>query len=158
MVSVPEEIALALERLVKRLEETTIEWALTGSTSFVLQGVPMEPTDIDVQTTASGAYAIEELFSGHVTDPVTFTESATIRSHFGTVVLDGVTVEIMGALQKRLDDGTWEPPVDVSMHRTRVAFRGHDVPVLSLAYEAEAYDQLGRTERADELRQYREET
>lgn len=158
MAALPDEIADALEYLLDHLDGTAIEWALTGSTSFALQGVPMEPHDIDVQTTESGAYAIQEHCSAVVVDPVTFTESPSIRSHFGTLEIGGATVEIMGDLQKRLDDGTWEPPVHIAAHRTWVTFRDHDVPVLTLAYEAEAYDQLDRTERAAVLRQHVDDT
>jgi hypothetical protein len=35
-----------------------------------------------------------------------------------------------------------------------VPFRGGQVPVLSLDYEARAYEQLGRSERAQQLRDY----
>jgi hypothetical protein len=33
-----------------------LDWALTGSTSFALRGVPVEPDDVDVRTTERGAY------------------------------------------------------------------------------------------------------
>lgn len=143
-----------VERLVETLADPPLEWALTGSTSFALQGVPVEPNDVDVQTTESGAYEIEQRLAEHVVEPVSFQSSAGIRSHFGTLSIDGVTVEIMGAVQKRLADGTWEPPVDIEAHRQFVHFRDDHVPVLALGYEARAYEQLGRTERAQLLRDY----
>lgn len=144
----------ALETLATTLDDRSVTWALTGSTSFALQGVPLTPDDIDVQTTEDGAYAIEDAFSERVVDPVSFSESEAIRSHFGAIDLHGVRVEIMGAVQKRRDDGTWEPPVDVMDHRT-VVDTGHvRVPVLSLEYEAKAYERLGRSERAARLAEY----
>lgn len=143
-----------LESLRRELEAESIEWALTGSANFALQGVPVEPNDIDVQTTERGAYRIEELFSDHVVDPVSFSESNGIRSHFGKLELNGISVEIMGDLQKRLEDGTWEASVDIPSHREFVTFRGHELPVLSLRYEEEAYAKLGRTERVALLRRY----
>ena len=54
----------------------------------------------------------------------------------------------MGAVQKRRSDGAWEPPVDVTEHRRFVDLDGRSVPVLSLQYEAAAYERLGRQERA----------
>ncbi len=127
-------------------------WALTGSTGFALQDVPVTPTDIDVQTDEQGAYAIERRLDGYLVDPVSLSEGTGIRSHFGRLVLEGITVELMGALQKRRSDGRWEPPVDVSRHRTFVPMDGVRVPVLDLCYEERAYRCLGRTERADLLR------
>lgn len=137
-----------LETLSTILDGCSITWTLTGSTSFVLQGVPLTPNDIDVQTTEEGAYMIEEEFAKQVIDPISFSESETVRSHFGSLELNSVRVEIMGAVQKRRSDGTWEAPVDITEHRTFVELEDHRIPVLSLDYEAEAYDRLGRIERA----------
>lgn len=123
-------------------------WALTGSASFALQGVPVEPNDIDVQTTEAGAYAIESAFADRVVEPVSFSAADRITSHFGALELGGVRVEVMGAVRKRRPDGTWEPPVDVREHRRFVDLDGRSVPVLSLQYEAAAYERLGRDERA----------
>ncbi len=125
-----------------------VSWALTGSASFALQGVPVEPEDVDVQTTAAGAYAIESAFGDRIVDAVSLSAAERIKSHFGALELNGVRVEIMGAVQKRRPDGTWEPPVAVDANRTVVELDGREIPVLSLEYEAEAYDQLGRDERA----------
>ncbi|ELY49665.1 nucleotidyltransferase domain-containing protein [Natronorubrum bangense] len=147
----------ALETLSATLDGRLDVWALTGSTSFVLQGVPLTPNDIDVQTTEDGAYAIEKLFAEEIVEPISFSETETICSHFGAFELDDVRVEVMGAIQKRQSDGTWEPPVDISEHRRFVDLDDIRIPVLSLQYEAEAYEALGRSERANLLSEYIEE-
>ena len=53
-------------------------------------------------------------------------------------------MEIMGAVQKRLPDGSWEAPVNVADHLVFVDFEEHRVPVLTLEHEWRAYDRLGR--------------
>jgi hypothetical protein len=75
-----------------------------------------------------------------------------MRSHLGALLIDGIEVEIMGDIQKRLEDGSWESPVDLNSHRRFVNFEGMQVPVLSLEYEAQAYQKMGRLERAEMLR------
>lgn len=144
--------AAALERFLAGVPD--VDWALTGSTSFALQGVPLEPDDVDVQADAAGVRAMEDAFSEHVTDPVEFVESDRMRSYLGALELAGVEVELVGDLRKRDDEDEWEPPVDVTDHREFVAWRGYEVPVLSLDYEAEAYERLGRGERAALLREH----
>lgn len=139
----------AIETLAGELND--VPWALTGSASFALQAVPVEPNDVDVQTTAAGAYAIEETFEDRVVDPVSHSATDRVKSHFGAVELHGLRVEIMGAVQKRRPDGTWEAPVEIEPHRTFVELDGRSVPVLSLTYEADAYERLGRHERAELL-------
>ncbi len=49
-------------------------------------------------------------------------------------------------------DAPWGPPVDPADHRRIVRYAGFDVPVLDLSHEAEAYDLMGRHERAALLR------
>lgn len=154
MPALDERRLAVVETLHERLDDRAVTWALTGSTSFALQGVPVTPNDVDVQTTADGAYEVADAFADRVVDPVSFSESEAIRSHFGALELDGVRVEVMGAVQKRRPDGTWEPPVDVADHRTVVDAGGVSVPALSLRYEANAYERLGRSERAALLADY----
>ena len=140
----------ALGLLAGRLDASLV-WALTGSTAFALQGVPVEPHDIDVQTDVPGAYTIAARFSEAVVQPVAFSGTDRVRSHFGALEIAGLRVELMGGLQKRLPDGGWEAPVDVAALRRWITVDGLRLPVLDLAYEARAYRRLGRTERADLL-------
>ncbi len=141
----------ALCILCDRLHDADFAWVITGSLGFALQGVPVEPHDIDVQTTTAGAYEIARRCADLVTHPVAFASARRMQSHFGALAISGLPVEIMGDIQKRLPDGSWGPPTDLPRHRRFVAFERERIPVLSLAYEAEAYRALGRAETADLL-------
>ena len=125
-----------------------VDWALTGSMSFALQGVPVDPSDVDVQTDEPGPAP-----SRQPSRTASSTPSSTSRAS-GSGRTSAVDVEIIGALRKRREDGTWELPVDVTRHRRFVTWRDREVPVLSLSYEADAYERLGRTERAAPLREH----
>ena len=52
-----------LRQIHARLSNTDVNWVVTGSLGFALQGVPVQPHDIDIQTDKAGAYEIERLFS-----------------------------------------------------------------------------------------------
>lgn len=142
-----------LRKICERLKDDVI-WALTGSLGHALQGVPVEVHDVDIQTDREGAYEIERRFSEFVVRRVRFSSTDKIRSHFGELRIDGVKVEIMGDVQKRLPDGGWEEPVDVEKHRKFIQVEGMRVPVLKLEYEYRAYLILGRKERAEILERY----
>jgi hypothetical protein len=86
--------------------------------------------------------------------PVTFSATDNIRSHYGSQEIDGIRVEIMGDVQKRLPDGTWENVVDIRTHRQYVKMEGMVIPVLSLAYEQEAYLLLGRIDKAKKIKEW----
>jgi len=134
------------------LNESEAVWALTGSMGFALHGIETPVHDIDIQTDRSGTYEIEKRLEQHVTRRVHFSETKSIKSHFGALRIDGVDVEIMGDIQKRLPDGTWEPPVDIRRHREFIEVNGLRIPALSIEYEVQAYETLGRMEKAQQLR------
>ena len=141
-----------LRVIVQRLEGQAIDWAVTGSCGFALQGLDVAVHDIDLQTDAAGAYAIERVLADKSRRKVEFSAAERIRSHFGALEIDGVKVEIMGDIQKRQGDGTWEAPVNIRSHRRWVMFGDLRIPVVSLEYELTAYLALGRAERAEMLR------
>lgn len=142
-----------LKKIVGRLKGEGITWALTGSLSFALQGVPVDPHDIDIQTDKEGAYRIAELFSEHITRKVRFSTSERIRSHFAVMMIDGVRVEIMGDIQKRVGN-EWEPAPDLNRYIHHIRIDGIEIPVLDLNYEYIAYLKLGRYERAMILKSF----
>ena len=144
----------ALKIIHDGLQETKIIWAITGSLGFALHGMKLEVNDIDLQTDASGAYEIENTFAKHVVRQVKFSVSDKIASHWGELKIAGVKVEIMGALQKKLPNGTWESPVEVERYREFVTFEFMKLPVLSLKYEEQAYRKLGRTEKANQIQEW----
>jgi len=145
--------SVVLRKLYNELAGSSVNWVVTGSLNFALQGLPIIPHDIDIQTDRRCAYEIERRFALYVTKKVMFSSAECIRSHFGALQIDGITVELMGDVQKRLEDGSWEDPVDLNRHKLFVAFEGMDVPVLSLKYEAQTYRKLGRIERAQMLQE-----
>lgn len=144
----------ALRNICQRLQDERLIWVVTGSLGMALQGVDVEVHDIDLQTDKDGAYEIESRFSEFVVKPVRDSVAERIRSHFGLLEIDGIKVEIMGEVRKRMEDQTWEEPVDVPRHRRWVEMEKMRVPVLSLEYECDAYLKLGRSEKADMLRKW----
>ncbi|MFP4135640.1 MAG: nucleotidyltransferase domain-containing protein [Candidatus Acetothermia bacterium] len=150
---IPDEHLNVLRKLYSRIEDNGIDWVVTGSASFALQGVPVTPNDVDIQTDESGAYEIEELFSDRVIKEVEFSSTERIKSHFGALMIHGILVELMGAVQKYYD-GEWEPPIDIDRHKKFISLEGMEIPVLDLAYESLAYRRFGRVETADRLEKF----
>lgn len=145
---IPDNFKDALKQIVETLEGQDISWAVTGSMGFALQGVPVTPNDIDLQTDTVGAYKIEQVFCDQVVRSVTRKTSEVMRSMLGRFMLGDVKVEIMGDVQKCQPDESWEPPVDIEEHKLWIDFEGMRVPVLDLHYEQKAYLKMGRLEKA----------
>lgn len=148
---------IALRKLLPRLLKANFDWALTGSASFTLRGLPFIPEDLDLQTSQAGAYEMERLFAEYLDEPVRWSSSGRVQSYWGSLRVDGVQVEIIGAIQKRLPDGSWSEPPDLPSERKYISFAGYLVPVLDLKYESRAYALLGRTRRAALLQDWSEQ-
>jgi len=146
-----------LHKIHTRLTDCKIPWAVTGSLGMALQGMEIEVHDIDIQTDKLGAYKIERRFSEFVVEPVHFSASERIRSHFGALEMDGVRIEIMGDIQKLLHNQEWEHPVKVEQHQCWAGVEGMQIPVLSMQYEYQAYLKMGRTEKAEKLKKWLQE-
>ena len=144
----------ALKTVVDRLSDGQVTWVLTGSMSFAIQALPFRPHDIDVQTDCAGAYEIEKRFRGLVARPVKWVDSGRICSHFGALIVQGVQVEIIGDIQKRLPDGVWTSPPDLASLRLFIEVMGVQIQILPLAYEVKAYEGMGREAMAKHLAQY----
>ena len=142
-----------LHQLHAALRDRQILWAITGSAGFALRGLPFTPNDIDLQTNEAGAYALEAALPEFVVQPVAFSGTERIRSHFGQLKMNGIKVEIIGDVQKFVN-GRWQPPPNLAQYREWVPVDGLLLPVLSLAYEREAYEQMGRVETAVSLQQW----
>ena len=129
-----------------------LDWALTGSTALALQGVDVVAHDIDLQTSAEDAYRAEERLKEFVVTPVREVISQHMRSHLGKLEINGIQVEIMGDIQKRAADGPWDEPPRLEQNKQWVVFEGLRLPVLALEYEYRAYLQMGRLEKAQQIR------
>lgn len=146
-MSIPQPIYTALQEIAERLEHTPITWAITASCSLALQGVPVVVHDIDLRTDAQGAYALEAIFLVYQKRPVLLSSTGRVRSHFGAFELQGVEVEIIGDMQHILEDGSWEPLVDIQQHMIWVMLDHMRLPVMTLEYLYEAYQLLGRADK-----------
>jgi len=143
-----------LRKIHTRLDNTDVNWVVRGSFGLALQGVPVEPPDIDIQTDEAGAYKTEQIFSEFVVRKVVFSSAERVRSHFGALMIDGIRVDIMGDVQRCDDDGTWDEPVNLERHKRIVEVEGMRTPVVPLEHEYQAYLKMGRTEKAGILRKW----
>lgn len=143
------DMASVLRLLAARLANRDVRWAIGGSLGLALQGVLVVPHDIDIVTDAEGAYALERLFPEFVQAKVAFSSTESIRSHFGALRIGGTKVEIIGDVQQRREDGTWDEPTDVQRDGRVVRIGDTDVPVLSLDHERRSYLRMGRRDVAE---------
>ena len=151
-LNLPEPHTSALLTLLQRVPPDEVTWVLTGSAGLRLRGVDVPVHDLDVQSNPAGVDEIVRRLPEAVRIQPTWSAGARIRSYYGTMELDGLKVELMGNIQRLMPDGSWSQVIDLIAFRSWVSWQNLRVPVLDLAYEAQAYEELGRTEKAVAIR------
>ena len=89
---------------------------------------------------------------------VSFSGNEKVRSQLGRLLIDGIQVEIIGGREKQLSDGTWETPPDIAANKRYFTPEDLRIPVLSLRYKKDAYRKMGRIERADQIKDWMEQS
>jgi len=152
MTSLDPAITAVLRVLYAALDGAPPRWALTGSTGMAVQGMPYQPRDVDVQTDAAGAREIERRLARYVTQPLAWKENGAVRSLFGRLEIQGKEVELMGGIEHPGANGWEETDLGRIVHYA--VLDDLRIPVLSLAYEAQAYARMGRAEKAAALNEW----
>ena len=150
---IPERHLEILRLIWKRLQDQPLIWVITGSVGMALQGMEIEVHDIDLQTDLKGAYFIEKCLLDFVTLKIDLRSSERVRSYLGKFLIDGMQVEVIGDIQK-LAGTEWEPAPDLAQLQKWVEVQGMRLPVLDLEYEYQAYQKMGREEKARKIRQF----
>mgnify|MGYP001321759192 CR=1 FL=1 len=148
----PEQHANVLSLLVARISPTAHGWALTGSAGLRLQGVDLSVHDLDLQTDAKTIYLLEKDLAEFIKVPVHVWETEHTRSYHGQAEIHGLQVELLGDVRHRGADGAWGAPLDIRSVLVWVEWHGLEVPVLSLAHEALAYEKMERKQKAELIR------
>lgn len=142
-----------LEDLAPRF--SGLEWALSGSLALQLHSLPLEARDLDIQTDARGAKQISEILARYKIREIPFDPQAPhVRSRWMQFDLEGVSVDVMGDLEYRQPDDSWQPASDFKPHIRWLEAGNLKVPVLSLGYLLEFYIQLRRIERVRLIRSH----
>ena len=153
---IPEKHFEVLKFLKEKFSNQDLNWALTGSTSFAIQGLDFKPNDIDLQTDKASAYKIGQILTDHTVREVKFSSNGKIKSHFGKFKIQGLEVEVMGDLQKKYQ-GEWTSAPDIQKNTKKAEYKGEKFPVFKLEYEIEGYRKIGRAEKSEKIRKNAEE-
>jgi hypothetical protein len=153
VLNLPNPHAEALVYLLALIPPDVHKWVLTGSGSLRFQGVDIPVNDLDLQTDIENVYVIEKKLAEFMQVAVHPWESEHTFSLHGQAEINGVTVELLGDIKHRQPGGVWEPSAEILSSRIWISWRGHEVPVFPLEFEAQAYAKMGRVEKANLIRE-----
>ena len=126
-----------LKKVALNLNDAKIKYAVIGSFNLFLQGLKIEPADIDLVTANENIEKFIKTFSAH---PVKCDHSKKVG-----FILNGVEVETV-----------YEHPIynQALNDTTEIELEGVKVTCLTLETEAECYEKTGRKEKADMIREF----
>ena len=152
ILELPEQHTAVLTFLLKEIPPAKYPWALTGSAGLRLQGLDLSVNDLDVQTDAGTVFLLEKKLSPFMKSPVHLWETEHTLSYHGQADIQGLQVELLGDIRRRLADQTWSESLEIEAVVVRVEWHDWEVPVLSLEHEALAYERMGRGQKAELIR------
>lgn len=140
---VNEKLMHALTLVCKSLEDSGVRWVLAGSLSLALQGIEVEPEDIDLLTDRQGALKVNAILKKYEKKKVEYSETEQVSSFFGIFDVEGVKVEVMGAFRER--EGTRWVSLSHRLNNPKVVeTHGMRIPVSPLEDQLTSYRRLGR--------------
>ncbi|MCX6037777.1 MAG: hypothetical protein NTW99_07775 [Chloroflexi bacterium] len=150
-LDLPEAHTRALAALLEYIPPAEFLWALTGSAGLRLQGVDVPVHDLDIQTEEKTVYLIEQRLAGSMKTAVQLWESPGMRSLDGKAEVEGIEIELLANIAHKMPDGTWRTYTDF-FRLVWVDMHGLRVPTFLLEDELEAYEAMGRSEKAALIR------
>lgn len=141
----------ALQLLCKSLETSDVRWVLAGSLSLALQGVNVEPNDIDLLTDRQGAFRINAMLKKYEKKAVDYAETEKVSSFFGVFEIQGVKVEVMGDYRER-QGNKWVSLSKRLANPKTIEVDGIRIPVSSLEDQLVSYRRLKRPKDAEKVR------
>ena len=145
----------ALRIIVKHLKSKDIRWTVMGSVSLALQGVDVNPNDVDILTDEHGAFTIGALLEEYEVKPISFSRTDLFESFYGLYYIEGTKVEVMGNLRVKLE-GIWVSLSNRLKSPIHVQMGSLNIPVSLLHDQLQFYEKLGRDKDKERILKIRE--
>ncbi|MFP4116793.1 MAG: nucleotidyltransferase domain-containing protein [Candidatus Aenigmatarchaeota archaeon] len=136
----------ALKKVASRLDGRDLNWAVVGSTNMVLQGIDLEPDDLDISTSYEGIKKVQNTFKEYVDKDIKRREASEKGKpdyYEMKLNVEGVEAHVLGGAE----DDIYYSKVD-SGRAIPVELNGYRVPCLELKAEKEACLGTKREEKA----------
>jgi len=141
-----------LKFLYSELKDKCLTWVVIGSTNLALQGIEVNPHDIDIITNPENLKTMEKIFRDYVTKPIYKKPPLTKNSPESyelKLSINNIEVQIIG-----------EHESDIYYSQIRkgnlvqVELDNIKVPCFALKSEAETYAKIGREYKAKLIRDF----
>lgn len=132
-----EDINPVVEIICEGIHDKQLDWMIVGSASLVLQGIKLDPADIDIFTNKDDAFEIYNSLSQYGTQEVkeSLSSSLRFRSWFGKLMINGILVEINGDPEIKIENGDWMHLNTMLKQKKYMKIKKYNVPILPVQAE-----------------------
>ena len=135
-----------LIRIAKKLE--SVNYAFIGSANLYIQGLKVEPRDIDILTDVEGIKEIDKILAEYRTKEIYFDESEGRNSFRSFYKIEGIEIEVLG----NVNSIARRP--EALEKNFLINFNGVNIPCFLIVDELEAYRKMGRTEKVEIIEKF----
>lgn len=161
---IPKPFLDVLLLLHRKLDDTNVEWAVSGNLGEALKVVKIDPDCVEIVTSKEDAirisqavkeynpqvadYELQKLPRNAKIDEKEY--PVYIRSYYIEFLVENIMVKVYGDLQYRVNDWDWGDKLEFAPEYVFVTDKKTAVVPLSVKYEI--YQSLGWADRAEKIR------
>jgi len=152
-----------LKSISQKLEGSEVKWSIGGETSEIIQGVHVNPTNIEIFTDKEGIEEFVRRMADYNPSPVAPIERkldraadlqekelpVLVRAKQTQFVVDGVDVSVYSDYQFKVGEWEWGDTLEFEPAMVNVA--GTSMPIMHSRIASEIYLMLGWTDRVDKI-------
>lgn len=142
-----------LTTFCERIQQSNIDWWLTGSCAACIRGIDLHPHDIDIMVDSKDVEQMTELFKDALIEPIVDT-NGWLTKDFGVMFMD-VRIDIASDPNPILDT---PEPIDcgpyAKEHLERVSWHGFEIKIPPLELQITVNTKRGRVKRVKKMQEY----
>ncbi len=143
--SISTNITDALKLIAKNLEHEDVNWVIVTSCALALQGLDIEPEDIDIMTDECGFLKINRVLDNYKISLSDCIPSTILDSTMSKFCVDNCFVEVISNFKiKSRTDNMWHDMSNLLKYRNMVGIGDMTLPVLPLLQLLEMYKLMSR--------------
>ncbi len=140
----------AIKIIFKKLNSNKIKWALIGSTNMAIQGMNVQPHDLDLVVQLKDLNKMREIFSEYNASAIKELKPLTDEPGWEVKIkIKNVEVQILG----ERDTSEYVSKL-LANKLTKIKLEGIEVPCFTLDAEAQTYAETKREHKANLIREF----
>ncbi len=145
-----QDIKDAIKTIHERLKNNNVKWALVGSTNLQLQGMHVEPRDLDIVIQHEDLEKVSDLFSDYSSSAVERLETLLVEPAWEVkAIINGIEVQFFGGNKTDIYVSKLLANRIITMKLNDI-----EIPCFTLEAESQSYKETNREHKAHLIQEF----